>query len=377
MNRPILATIVTQNLKDNLIQVKNLSNQRFVWAVVKANAYGHSLRAAFIGFAEADGLALLDLQQVLELREMGWHKRILLLEGIFSEEELKQVHQTESNIVVHHFLQLEWIEQYVSSLSLSEAEQFKSKVEIWLKLNSGMNRLGFKSGEYGLAYNHLLHSGYKVHHLTHFANADDEKIAPTVADQWEIFEHTTQWMEGYRSAANSSAILNYPDVHADWVRPGILLYGASPTGKYHDIAHLKFKPGMTLSSEIISIQEIGSGDSVGYGSQFVAKRNTRVGIVACGYADGYPRHAKEGTPVWVQFSNDEIANLGGVRVPLIGRVSMDMITIDLSSVPQANIGTKVELWGNNVPIDDVAMYSDTVGYELMCAVTQRVPLKVI
>lgn len=377
MNRPIQATIVTQNLKDNLIQIKNISNQRFVWAVIKANAYGHTIRAAFQGFAQADGLALLDLQHVLELREMGWRKRILLLEGIFSEQELTQVFQTESNIVVHHFLQLEWIEQYLSSLSPNEAENFKSKVEIWLKLNSGMNRLGFKSGEYGLAYNHLLHLGFKVHHLTHFANADDVKILPTVSNQWEIFEHTTQWMEGYRSAANSSAILNYPEVHADWVRPGILLYGASPTGLHQDIAHLDFKPGMILTSEIISIQEISSGDSVGYGSKFVAQKNTRVGVIACGYADGYPRHAKEGTPIWVQLKQETNGSVSGVKVPLIGRVSMDMITIDLTSLPQVSIGTKVELWGNNVPIDDVAWHSDTLGYELMCALTQRVPIHVI
>jgi alanine racemase len=377
MNRPILATIVTQNLKDNLIQVKNLSNQRFVWAVVKANAYGHSIRAALEGFSEADGLALLDLQHVLDLREMGWTKRILLLEGIFSEKELPLVDQSNSNIVVHHFLQLEWLENYLSTLSVGDAESFKSKIEIWLKLNSGMNRLGFKSGEYGLAYNHLLHLGFRVNHMTHFANADDEAISPTVEHQWAIFEHTTQWMEGYRSAANSSAIINYPAVHADWVRPGILLYGASPTGKSQDIKHLNFKPGMILTSEIIAIQEISRGDSVGYGSQFVAKQNTRVGVVACGYADGYPRHAKEGTPVWVQLPAGLDGSSSGMKVPLIGRVSMDMLTIDLTLIPQATIGTKVELWGDHVAIDDVATQSDTVGYELMCAVTQRVPIKVI
>jgi len=377
MNRPIQASIVTQNLKDNLIQVKYLSNQRFVWAVVKANAYGHSMGAAFHGFSEADGLALLDLQHAVELRHMGWGKKILLLEGIFSESELTEVQNTECDIVVHHFLQLEWLENYLASLSTSSAEAFQSKVSIWLKLNSGMNRLGFKSGEYGMAYNHLLNLGFNVNHLTHFANADEEKIDPTVESQWEIFEHTTQWMDGFRSAANSSAILNYPHVHADWVRPGILLYGASPTGKYHDIAHLNFKPGMILTSEIISIQEISNGDSVGYGSQFTAQKNTRVGVIACGYADGYPRHAKEGTPVWVELSNMGNDSPKGLKVPLIGRVSMDMITVDLSAAPEANIGTKVELWGTNIPIDDVAMHSDTVGYELMCAITQRVPIKLI
>jgi alanine racemase len=335
------------------------------------------MRAALEGFSEADGLALLDLQQVFDLRAMGWTKKILLLEGIFSEKELPLVAQTDSNIVAHNFLQLEWIENYISTLSTSDAENFKSKIEIWLKLNSGMNRLGFKSGEYGLAYNHLFHLGFRVNHLTHFANADDEMISPTVENQWEIFEHTTQWMEGDRSAANSSAILNYPAVHADWVRPGILLYGASPTGKYQDIESYNFKPGMILSSEIISIQEISSGDSVGYGSRFVATQNTRVGVVACGYADGYPRHAKEGTPVWVHLPHNGEGNVSGIKVPLIGRVSMDMITIDLSAVPQATIGTKVELWGENVPIDDVAIQSDTVGYELMCAITQRVPIRIV
>jgi len=376
MNRPIQATIVTQNLKDNLNKVKNISNQRFVWAVIKANAYGHSVKSAIEGFSQADGLALLDLQDVHLLRKMGWNKRILLLEGIFSAQEIPHVIQNECNLVVHQFLQLEWIEQYLSNLSLLDAENFKSKVEIWLKLNSGMNRLGFKSGEYGLAYNHLIHLGFKVHHLTHFANADEANIFPTVEDQWAIFEHTTQWMDGFKSAANSSAILNFPHVHADWVRPGIMLYGASPSGKYQDIAHLGLKPAMTLSSEIIAIQEITKGDTVGYGSRFVAKQNTRVGVVACGYADGYPRHAKEGTPVWVHLLGPIDSQLG-VKVGLIGRVSMDMITIDLTTIPQASIGTKVELWGENIPIDDVAMLSDTVGYELMCAVTQRVKLIVV
>jgi alanine racemase len=376
MNRPIQATIVTQNLKDNLNTVKNITNQRFVWAVIKANAYGHSIKSAIEGFSQADGLALLDLQDVHALREMGWTKRILLLEGIFSAHEIPQVIENECNLVVHQFLQLEWLEQYLSNLSSLEAENFKSKVEIWLKLNSGMNRLGFKSGEYGLAYNHLIHLGFKVHHLTHFANADEANIFPTVEDQWAIFEHTTQWMDGFKSAANSSAILNFPHVHADWVRPGIMLYGASPTGKHQDIAHLALKPGMILSSEIIAIQEITKGDTVGYGSRFVAKQNTRVGIVACGYADGYPRHAKEGAPVWVHLPSPT-DHQSGVKVGLIGRVSMDMITIDLTTIPQASIGTKVELWGANNPIDDVAMFSDTVGYELMCAVTQRVPMKVL
>jgi alanine racemase len=376
MNRPIQATIVTQNLKDNLNKVKNISNQRFVWAVIKANAYGHSIKSAVEGFSQADGLALLDLHDVKELRNMGWTKRILLLEGIFSKQEIPQIIQNECNLVVHHFLQLEWIEEYLSNLPLIEAENFKSKVEIWLKLNSGMNRLGFKSGEYGLAYNHLIHLGFKVHHLTHFANADEANIFPTVEDQWAIFEHTTKWMDGFKSAANSSAILNFPHVHADWVRPGIMLYGASPTGKYQDIAHLALKPAMILSSEIIAIQEISKGNTVGYGSRFVAKQNTRVGVVACGYADGYPRHAKEGTPVWVNLPDPNNSRFG-VKVGLIGRVSMDMITIDLTSIPQANIGTNVELWGSNIPIDDVAMLSDTVGYELMCAVAQRVKLRVI
>ncbi len=376
MNRPIQATIVTQNLKDNLNIVKNITNQRFVWAVIKANVYGHSIESVLRGFSQADGLALLDLHDVHELRKMGWTKRILLLEGIFSEQEIPQIIQNECNIVVHNFLQLEWIDKHLSNLSPLEADNFKSRVEIWLKLNSGMNRLGFKSGEYGLAYNHLFHLGFKVHHLTHFANADEENIFPTVADQWEIFEHTTQWMDGFRSAANSSAILNFPHVHADWVRPGIMLYGASPTGKFQDIAHLDLKPAMILSSEIIAIQELAKGDTVGYGSRFVAKHNTRVGIVACGYADGYPRHAKDGTPVWVRLPSASDSQLG-IKVGLIGRVSMDMITIDLTTIPQASIGTKVELWGEHIPIDDVAMFSDTVGYELMCAVTQRVQLKVL
>jgi alanine racemase len=240
-----------------------------------------------------------------------------------------------------------------------------------------MNRLGFKLCEYAVAYHHLHQHGFNIHHMTHFANADTKGILPSVDDQWAIFQHTTQWMEGFRSAGNSSAILHYPSVHVDWVRPGIILYGASPTGRYQDIAHLPFKPAMIFTSEIIAVQEISQGESVGYGSIFTAKKNTRVGIVACGYADGYPRHAKEGTPVWVGNQNSSSSNEEGGIVGLIGRVSMDMLTIDISSLPNAGIGSKVELWGYHVPIDDVAMHSDTIGYELMCSITLRVNIVVI
>lgn len=375
MNRPLRITIVTQNLAHNLNQVKKFAKDQKVWAVVKANAYGHGIESCIKGFHLADGLALLDLIHVKELRRLGWTKKLLLLEGLFSQAEIPEVIEAGCDIVLHQIQQLDWLEQFVLTQTESGASLLKERVEIWLKLNSGMNRLGFKSAEYGVVYNHLNQMGFKVHHLTHFANADDlqNQIAPTVAQQWEVFGHTTRFMEGDRSSANSAALLNHSEVHADWVRPGIMLYGASPSGRFEDIASANLKPAMFLTSEIIAVQEIHCNDTVGYGSQFKATKNTRVGVVACGYADGYPRHAKEGTPVWVQANASEPGGIVGI----IGRVSMDMLTIDLTSMPSVGVGASVELWGEHVPIDDVALASGTVGYELMCAIAPRVKFETI
>jgi alanine racemase len=233
-----------------------------------------------------------------------------------------------------------------------------------------MNRLGFKPEAYRSAFHRLHAAGYHMHHMTHFANADQVDRLPTVDEQQELFNTTISGLDGATSLANSAAIMWHRNALGDWVRPGIMLYGASPTGLYADIEHANLHPVMHLHSEIIDIQDLHKGDRIGYGGRYEAPEAMRVGIVACGYADGYPRHAKDGTPVWVAIGEH------GVMCPLVGRVSMDMLTIDLRNAPQATIGSQVQLWGDKVPVDDVAQMSDTIGYELICAVAPRVPVAI-
>jgi alanine racemase len=237
-------------------------------------------------------------------------------------------------------------------------------------MNTGMNRLGFKPDFYRMAFHRLHAAGYHMHHMTHFANADQVDQYPTVGVQQELFNQTIEGLEGSTSLANSAAILWHRNALGDWVRPGIMLYGASPTGLHADIKHANLQAVMQLHSEIIDIQDLQKGDRVGYGGRYEATEAMRVGIVACGYADGYPRHAKDGTPVWVSQGEE------GVACPLVGRVSMDMLTIDMRKAPNANIGTAVQLWGDKVPVDDVAHMSDTIGYELLCALAPRVPVAI-
>jgi alanine racemase len=240
-------------------------------------------------------------------------------------------------------------------------------------MNTGMNRLGFKPDAYRLAFHRLHSAGFHMHHMTHFANADQVGKEPTVDFQQEVFDRTIVGLDGATSLANSAAILWHRNSLGDWVRPGIMLYGASPTGQYSDIEHAHLKAVMQLSSEIIDIQELEKGDHIGYGGRYEAPEAMRIGIVACGYADGYPRQARDGTPVWVNGAGIDGA---GLICPIVGRVSMDMLTIDLRNAPKAQIGSTVELWGDKIPVDDVAKHSDTIGYELLCAVAPRVPVAI-
>jgi len=351
-----------------------MTNSAPTWAVVKANAYGHGLKPALAAFQHSEGIALLDMEHAALARELGWSGRILLLEGVFTEDDLDDVVNLSCEIVIHHEQQVTWLIQWLGRQNSQTVTKFLADSPIWLKLNSGMNRLGFKSAQYGVSYEILKQMGCKVHHLTHFANADDPQVLPSVEDQWEIFSKATQYVEGLKSGANSAAIIRHPYTHADMTRPGIMLYGGSPSGKYEDIAHLELKAGMNLRSEIIAFQELQAGDAVGYGSQYLAQKNTKIAVIACGYADGYPRSAPNGTPVW-------IGKLGrileGRIAPLVGRVSMDMMMVDVSNIPYAQIGSPVELWGELNPIDNVAFPAKTVGYELMCGLANRVRQEVL
>ena len=367
MERPILASMDIEAMRHNLTRIRELAPQTKVWSVIKANAYGHGFDAALKGLSLTDGFALLDIQDARYLRENGWKGPILLLEGLFSADDLKLAFTLDCTLVVH-------TESQVAALEAFDLTQHQAKARpIYLKMNTGMNRLGFSPSDYRLMYHRLHAAGYAMHHMTHFANADRIDCLPSVGSQDDLFNEAITDLPGDTSTANSGAILWHRTVLGDWVRPGIMLYGASPSGSFADIAHANLKPVMRLSSEIISIQMVKKGEKIGYGGRFTAPEEMRIGIVACGYADGYPRSAPDGTPVWVAEGGD---NSKGVICPLAGQVSMDMLTIDLRAAPLANIGSKVELWGNHVPVDDVAQRAGTIGYELLCALAPRVPIQI-
>jgi alanine racemase len=351
MSRPIQAHIDLSALRNNLRVVRRASSAR-VMAVVKANAYGHGLLQTARALNDADGYALLDVRDAVTLRDAGFRQPILLLEGYFSRDELPLLAEYELTTVIHSHQQLEWLDAYPRKNGLS----------VWLKLNSGMNRLGFSAQEFPAVMERLKsHRAVReVTLMTHFAQADE---APGVSAQHALFEQLTANRHHPRSLANSAAILRHPAAHADWVRPGIMLYGSSPFGDASAQA-LGLQPVMTLSSELISVRDIKAGEAVGYGATFRAERAMRIGTVACGYADGYPRHAASGTSILVD----------GKRTRTLGRVSMDMLSVDLSALPDARVGSRVVLWGEGMPIDEVARSAGTISYELLCALAPRVPV---
>lgn len=360
--RPIKAFVSPNALQHNLAVVRKLAPNSKVMAVVKANGYGHGLLNVAQGLKAADGFAVLGVNEAITLRDTGFRQTILLLEGVFCAEELQAVAAHGIDIVVHSMRQLEMLLNAVLA----------KPVHVHLKMNTGMNRLGFAPENYLAAFNALKNSrniaGITL--MTHFATADkDTGIEASLA----LFQNTTKDLQQPISLANSAAILRYPDSHADWVRPGIMLYGASTVSGV-PAADFGLKPVMQLVSEIIAVQTIKAGESIGYGHRFTANKTTRVGIVACGYADGYPRHA--GLIDGRQIHGAPIAVCGKVTKTL-GRVSMDMLFCDLTEIAEADIGSPVELWGNQIPVDAVAEASDTVGYELLCAVSSRVPIKVV
>ncbi|EKS6729907.1 MULTISPECIES: catabolic alanine racemase DadX [Enterobacteriaceae] len=356
MPRPILAEINTAALTNNLNIVRNASPHRKVWSVVKANAYGHGIRNVWNGLHATDGFALLDFDEAILLRELGWQGPILLLEGFFHAEDLTLIDRYQLTTAVHSLWQL----TAIANARLSHP------INVYLKINSGMNRLGFSPEQLRpvwLAASDAPNIG-EITLMTHFATADE---LAGVDAPFAMIQKLSQATGLPLCLANSAATLWHPQTHGDWVRAGIVLYGASPSGQWADIASSGLKPVMTLRSEIIAVQPLQPGSRVGYGGRYTANTNQRIGIVACGYADGYPRHAPTGTPVMVD----------GVRTHLVGAVSMDMIAVDLSLCPQADIGSTVELWGNALPIDDVAASAGTLGYELLGALASRVSITMV
>ncbi len=364
MPRPIEALIHTEALAHNLGRARERAGGARVWAVVKANAYGHGIERAFEGLRGADGFALLDLAEAERLRALGWRGPVLLLEGCFEPRDLEACSRLHLWHVVHCGEQIDW-------LALHKTHQ---PHRVFLKVNSGMNRLGFAPASVRTAWARLdaLPQVGEISLMTHFSDADG---ARGIAHQMAAFDAATRDLPGERCLANSAAVLRHAreaGVAADWVRAGVLCYGSAPDFPAHDIAHWDLRPTMTLRSRLIAIQTLQRGDTVGYGSTFTADAALRIGIVACGYADGYPRHCATGTPVLVD----------GVRTRTVGRVSMDMLAVDLAPVPGAGFGSEVTLWGegpggSRLPVDDVAHAAGTIGYQLMCALAPRVPVRAV
>ena len=353
--RPIQARISIGAMAHNLRVARSHAGAAQVFAVVKANAYGHGLSRARRAFAAADGFAVLTLEEAANLRLMGVEQPILLLEGIFGPDEIATCAELDLCPVLHHAAQLDWLQHSPPA----------RPIQVFLKFDSGMHRLGFPLADHDaiVARVRNLQGVAGITLMTHFAQADEAagvnwQLQPFLS---AIESHGLPW-----SSANSAALLRYPETQGMWVRPGIMLYGASP---YVDqsAAELGLRPAMTLQSEIISVQTLQSGEGVGYGLLYRAERSMRVGVVACGYADGYPRHALTGTPVLVN----------GQMSRTLGRVSMDMLCVDLSECAEAGVGAPVVLWGEGLPVDDVAAAAGTNSYELLCALAARVSVEEI
>ncbi|HHT1409673.1 TPA: catabolic alanine racemase DadX [Klebsiella michiganensis] len=353
MSRPVKASIDMSALRQNQHIVRRAAPGSRLWAVVKANAYGHGLARVWNALSAADGFAMLNLEEAILLRELGWKGPILMLEGFFHADELALFDKYRLTTSVHSNWQIKALQQ----------AKLHAPLDIYVKVNSGMNRLGFMPDRLHIVWQQLRALGNvsEMTLMSHFAEAENPD---GIVEPMRRIEQAAEGLDCPRSLANSAATLWHPESHFNWVRPGIVLYGASPSGLWQDVANTGLKPVMTLSSEIIAVQNLKAGEAVGYGATWPTAEERRIGIVACGYADGYPRLAPSGTPVLVD----------GVRTVTVGRISMDMLAVDLTPCPQAGIGAPVELWGKEIKIDDVAASCGTVGYELMCALAPRVPV---
>lgn len=379
MPRPIHAHIHPQALRHNLGIIRQHAPDANVWAVVKANAYGHGLENVFEALRGADGFALLDLAEAQRIRNLGWRGPILLLEGVFEPRDLELCSRLGLWHTVHCPQQIDML----------AAHKTHTPHRVFLKLNSGMNRLGFAPQSYRAAWARLnaLPQVDEISLMMHFSDADRHQrgevpiqASQAIESQLAVFHHITHDLPGERTLCNSAAVLRLgPARNAsaspafDWVRAGIALYGSSPDYPHHHAAHWQLQPAMSLRSKIIATQQLLPGETVGYGSTFTASAPMRIGIAACGYADGYPRICPTGTPVLVD----------GIRCATVGRISMDMLAIDLEPAlaagQHADFGSEVTLWGQSasgalLPIDEVAACAQTIGYELMCAIAPRVPV---
>ena len=350
--RPARALIDLQALRHNYQLAREVTGAKAL-AVIKADAYGHgAVRCAQALEAQADGFAVACIEEALELRAAGIRAPILLLEGFFEADELPLIVEHDFWCVVHSLWQLDAIEH----------AKLAKPIHVWLKLDSGMHRVGLHPTDYKTAYQRLQASGNvaKIVLMSHFARAD-ELHCPRSEEQVAVFQAARADLSAEVSLRNSPAVLGWPNVPSDWVRPGLMLYGATPFEEAQALA-TRLQPVMTLESKVIGVRELPAGEPVGYGAKFITPKPMRIGVVAMGYADGYPRQAPTGTPVLV----------AGQRSQLLGRVSMDMLCIDLTDVPQAGLGSSVELWGKNILASDVAAKADTIPYQIFCNL-KRVP----
>ena len=350
--RPARALIDLQALRHNYQLAREVTGAKAL-AVIKADAYGHgAVRCAQALEADADGFAVACIEEALELRDAGIRAPILLLEGFFEADELPLIVEHDFWCVVHSLWQLDAIEQATLA----------KPIQVWLKLDTGMHRVGMHPSEYKSAYQRLQASGKvaKIVLMSHFARADELDSLRSV-EQVAVFLAARDDLSAEVSLRNSPAILGWPSVPSDWVRPGLMLYGATPFEQDHPLA-ARLQPVMTVESKVICVRELPAGEPVGYGAKFITPKPMRIGVVAMGYADGYPRHAPTGTPVLV----------AGQRSQLLGRVSMDMLCIDLTDVPDAGLGSTVELWGKNILASELAEKAETIPYQIFCNL-KRVP----
>lgn len=353
MIRPVEARIRSRALQANLNRVRALAPHAKVMAIIKANGYGHGAVRVARCLHAADAFGVASLEEALTLRDSGITQPIMLLSGFLDPPELREIARANCWLTVHHPRHVEMLEQ----------TRLDAPLKVWLKIDTGMHRLGVVPSKVPTLWSRLNALDWiakPIGLMTHFACADDRDNLRT-NEQMTRFTECVQALPGERSLANSAGIFAWPGSHADWVRPGVVLYGVSPFPEQRGV-ELDLVPAMTLSSRLISITLLKRGDAIGYGASWICPEDMPVGIVAMGYGDGYPRHAQPGTPVVVN----------GHRVPLIGRVSMDSLYVDLRRYPQASIGDPVTLWGADLPVEEVAAAANTIAYELLCKVTGRV-----
>jgi alanine racemase len=353
MSRPTVATIHVDALRHNLARIRALAPTSRVLAVVKADGYGHGLERVAHALEGADAFGVAALSDAERLRAAGLSQRIVLLSGFDEAEDLGWLRRLNVDTVVHH----------ESQLRLLDADTDRRPLRVWLKLDTGMHRLGFapeRASELHARLSAMPNVDPDIALMSHFARSDEFEVDVT-RQQIACFARATQRLTGSRSLSNSAGVLGWPQAHLDWVRPGGALYGLSPVAGKSG-RDLGLEPAMTLSTRLIAINRVARGEPIGYGGVYHSPEDMAIGIAAIGYGDGYPRHAGSGTEVLVE----------GARAPIVGRVSMDLLAIDLRALPQAQVGDEVVLWGRDLPIEEVAAAAGTIGYELACGITRRV-----